>query len=124
MMKYQSDRMNITRLQRQATVQYITQATALSDLFCVLQTSQNLQRSITCNGISVTVSENCVIDCDKQSVTDVNGNSIMKKIKGSFFELETGANTINLSTTATVEFSFYPQYVWNTETEDIYKWDR
>ena len=80
--------------------------------------------TITCNGISITVSENCVIDCDKQSVTDVNGNSIMKKIKGNFFELETGANTINLSTTATVEFSFYPQYVWNTETEDIYKWDR
>ena len=80
--------------------------------------------TITCNGISITVSENCVIDCDKQSVTDVNGNSIMKKIKGNFFELETGANRIILSTTATVEFSFYPQYVWNTETEDIYKWDR
>lgn len=35
--------------------------------------------TITCNGISITVSENCVIDCDKQSVTDVNGNSIMEK---------------------------------------------
>lgn len=80
--------------------------------------------TITCNGVSITVLKNCVIDCDKQLVTDTNGNSIMNSITGSFFELETGANTINLSAAATVEFSFYPQYVWNTGIDEVYKWDK
>ena len=88
-------------------------------------TLENVSGTVTveCNDKTLTVPTACVIDCEKQTVTDSDGNSLMPRVKGQFFELAPGANTFVLSAAAKVTVSYYPQYMYDDNYDNIYLGD-
>ncbi|MBQ8300677.1 MAG: phage tail family protein, partial [Clostridia bacterium] len=42
--------------------------------------------SIECNGFTITVPEDAIIDCERYIVTDLSGNSLMSQVTGDFIE--------------------------------------
>lgn len=74
---------------------------------------------IKCKEKTLFVPGNCVINLEKQTVTDNDGRSLMNNVSGTFFELEPGANIISLNITATITVSYEPKYIYNTELEEV-----
>ncbi|MBQ3461658.1 MAG: hypothetical protein IJH36_00870, partial [Clostridia bacterium] len=75
--------------------------------------------TLTCNDITLTVPGACVIDCEKQLITDSGGNSLMQNVKGNFFELKPGANMLTLSAAATVAVSYEPKYMYDDNFDEV-----
>ncbi len=88
-------------------------------------TIENVSGTVTveCNGNALTVPSACVIDCEKQTVTDSGGNSLMTRVKGVFFELAPGANTFILSAAAKVTVSYEPKFMYDDNFDNIYLGD-
>lgn len=77
--------------------------------------------SITCNGVSITVSAsgNFVIDCEKEQVYS-GSTSLMTKTTGEFFELAPGTdNTIIIDGNATVQINYTPKFLYSTNLDEI-----
>ncbi len=77
--------------------------------------------ALTVNGITLTVPKSAVIDCEKYIVTSSDGESLMNKITGDFFELMPGDNDITVVSdeAVTLEIRYEPKYIHNVDTEDM-----
>lgn len=75
--------------------------------------------TLTCNGHTLTVPGDCVIDCEKQIVTRKN-TGLMSGVSGTFFELVPGENILTISNTAKVEISYEPRYFHDADLSEVY----
>lgn len=86
-------------------------------IITVSETTDSL--SLSCNGHTLTVSGDCVIDCEKQIVTGENG-SLMSGVSGTFFELASGENILTVSNTAKIEISYEPRYFHDADLSEVH----
>lgn len=86
-------------------------------IITVSETTDSL--SLSCNGHTITVSGDCVIDCKKQIVTEKNG-SLMSGVSGTFFELVSGENILIVTNTAKIEISYEPRYFHDADLSEVH----
>lgn len=60
-----------------------------------------------------------VIDCEKQTVTDGSGNSVMENVTGMFPELAAGENAFSVENAKTTQISYEPRYFYNADLSEV-----
>jgi phage-related protein len=77
--------------------------------------------SVTCNGHTLTVPGDCMIDCERYLVTDSSGRNLMNQVTGEFFELAEGETilTITGGSGISVSIEYAPLYIHSVDTQNI-----
>ncbi|MCC8160127.1 MAG: phage tail family protein [Oscillospiraceae bacterium] len=81
--------------------------------------------SLECNGITLTVPYSAVIDCERYTVTDEDGNSLMTDVSGDFPELLPGGNIITVTSDEdiTITVNYEARFIHNADFDKDFGWE-